>query len=143
MTITETLYDRLNRVVAWNDRHGVPEAIRMLKIIEEAGEAAQAYLGYTGSNPRKGVTNGADEVRKELADTAITALVAIATLGGDPMSEVYERLGVVLDRIGEAQCVCGDVIERDHNGQWRHPVKNSYYCHKAFSGDKATPAVLT
>ncbi|WP_236049550.1 MazG-like family protein [Paractinoplanes ovalisporus] len=57
---------------------------RILKVTEEAGEAAQAWIGLLGQNPRKGVTHTREEVAAELADVAFTALVAIASLDVSP-----------------------------------------------------------
>lgn len=56
---------------------------RILKVTEEAGEAAGAWIGVLGQNPRKGVTDDRADVVDELADVAITALVAIESLGFD------------------------------------------------------------
>lgn len=53
------------------------DAMRVLKLVEEAGEAAAAYIGMVGQNPRKGVTHTLDDLLRELADVAITALCAI------------------------------------------------------------------
>lgn len=50
---------------------------RISKVSEELGEAVQAFIGFTGQNPRKGVTNGLDPVLDELADTALTAIFAM------------------------------------------------------------------
>ncbi|WP_246614434.1 MazG-like family protein [Paractinoplanes bogorensis] len=57
---------------------------RILKVSEEAGEAAQAWIGCLGQNPRKGVTHTREQVAAELADVAFTALVAIASLDLSP-----------------------------------------------------------
>ncbi len=57
---------------------------RILKVTEEAGEAAEAWIGLLGQNPRKGVTHTREDVAAELADVAFTALVAIASLDLDP-----------------------------------------------------------
>lgn len=51
--------------------------MRVLKLVEEAGEAAAAYIGMVGQNPRKGVTHSLDDLLGELADVALTALCAI------------------------------------------------------------------
>lgn len=42
-----------------NRRHGGETGLvlRMLKLTEEVGEVAQAVIGATGQNPRKGVTH--------------------------------------------------------------------------------------
>ncbi|MFF5085487.1 MazG nucleotide pyrophosphohydrolase domain-containing protein [Actinoplanes sp. NPDC000266] len=73
---------------AWLDEHNgtaVPElSLRILKIVEEAGEAAAAWIGTLGQNPRKGVTHSRQDVADELGDVAFTALVAAASLGHDP-----------------------------------------------------------
>ena len=55
----------------------------MLKVTEEAGEVARAWIGTRGQNPRKGVTHTRDDVAAELADVVVTALVAIESLGID------------------------------------------------------------
>lgn len=86
-------------LAAWNDQRHVDQHIRMLKISEEYGEATEAYLGYLGANPRKGVTNGIEQVWLELADTALAALVAIESLGGDPESELLQRIAFVRARL--------------------------------------------
>jgi NTP pyrophosphatase (non-canonical NTP hydrolase) len=73
--------------VAWlDDANGRDQAaltFRILKVVEEAGEAAAAWIGAAGNNPRKGVTHTRGDVAAELADVAITALVAIESLGLD------------------------------------------------------------
>jgi NTP pyrophosphatase (non-canonical NTP hydrolase) len=57
--------------------------LRILKVGEEFGEVARARIGGTGQNPRKGVTHGAADLRDELFDVALTALVAAATVDPD------------------------------------------------------------
>ncbi|MCZ9339643.1 MazG-like family protein, partial [Streptomyces sp. TRM76130] len=54
--------------------------LRMLKLSEEVGEVAEAVIGATGQNPRKGTTHTWQDVEAELCDVAITALVALRTL---------------------------------------------------------------
>ncbi|MEV7141129.1 MazG-like family protein [Streptomyces tauricus] len=54
--------------------------LRMLKLSEEVGEVAEAVIGATGQNPRKGVSHTWDDVRSELCDVIITAAVALRTL---------------------------------------------------------------
>lgn len=80
---------------AWlDDRNGdaVGElGLRILKIVEEAGEAAAAWIGTLGQNPRKGITHTRQDVADELGDVAFTALVAAASLGHDPR-EVLARV---------------------------------------------------
>ncbi|NEY35748.1 hypothetical protein GTU99_26905 [Streptomyces sp. PRKS01-65] len=71
--------------------------LRVLKLSEEVGEVAQAVIGATGQNPRKGVTHTWDDVRSELCDVVITALVALRTLTPEAR-EVFTRH---LDRVRE------------------------------------------
>jgi NTP pyrophosphatase (non-canonical NTP hydrolase) len=52
--------------------------------VEEAGEAAAAWIGAIGRNPRKGTTHSRRDVAEELGDVAFTALVAAASLRHDP-----------------------------------------------------------
>ncbi|MCD9874353.1 MazG-like family protein [Streptomyces guryensis] len=75
-----------------NRAHGGQEGLllRMLKLSEEVGEVAQAVIGATGQNPRKGVTHTWEEVQGELCDVVITALVALRTLTPDTR-EVFTR----------------------------------------------------
>lgn len=57
---------------------------RVMKLVEEVGEVADAWIGMVGQNPRKGVYATVDTVVDELADVVATALLAIASLGRDP-----------------------------------------------------------
>ena len=66
---------------AWLDKANGSDngalTFRILKVTEEAGEAAAARIGAVGNNPRKGVTHTTEHVAAELADVAMAALVAI------------------------------------------------------------------
>jgi NTP pyrophosphatase (non-canonical NTP hydrolase) len=78
---------------------GEPElTCRVLKVTEEAGEAAGAWIGVLGQNPRKGVTHSREDVAAELADVAITALVAIESLGFDARQVLATCAGKVTER---------------------------------------------
>lgn len=72
--------------------------MRVLKVSEEAGEAAGAWIGFTGQNPRKGITHSRGDVVGELADTAMASLVAIASLGADPGAELLTKASAVVAR---------------------------------------------
>lgn len=61
----------------------VPQVLLVMKIGEEFGEAAEAWIGVYGANPRKGEYGDIGEVRHELLDVAITALVAWCNCGGE------------------------------------------------------------
>jgi len=68
-------------ITAWLDNSNPTgpheDAMRVLKLLEEAGEAAAALIGVQGQNPRKGKTHTQDDLLNELADVAITALCAM------------------------------------------------------------------
>lgn len=82
-------------VAALKDIYGggpYQEALRILKVSEEAGEAAQAYFGLTGQNPRKGVTHTREDVAKELCDVIITAAVALYSFTESPKELLAGRI---------------------------------------------------
>jgi NTP pyrophosphatase (non-canonical NTP hydrolase) len=89
--------------VAWldaaNGREQADLTFRILKVTEEAGEAASAWIGVTGANPRKGVTHTVDDVVAELADVALTALIAIESLGVDHGAALSARARVLTQRL--------------------------------------------
>nr|WP_240449516.1 MazG-like family protein [Streptomyces harenosi] len=96
------LWDTVDELWRWleaNRRADGDEEVllRVLKLSEEVGEVAQAVIGATGQNPRKGVTHTWDDVRSELCDVVITALVALRTLTPEAR-EVFTRH---LDRVRE------------------------------------------
>ncbi|MFI9173147.1 MazG-like family protein [Streptomyces lincolnensis] len=72
--------------------------VRMLKLSEEVGEVAQAVIGATGRNPRKGVTHTWEDVESELCDVVITALVALRTLTPDTREVFTRHLARVTER---------------------------------------------
>ncbi|MEV5153966.1 MazG-like family protein [Streptomyces werraensis] len=79
------LWGSVETLYGWLDANRVGDGpdevlLRILKLSEEVGEVAQAVVGATGRNPRKGVTHTWDDVSAELCDVAVTALVALRTL---------------------------------------------------------------
>lgn len=78
---TWDLFADVADITAWLDRSNPAspheDSMRVLKLVEEAGEAAAAYIGMVGQNPRKGVTHSMDDLLSELADVALTALCAM------------------------------------------------------------------
>jgi len=72
--------------------------LRLLKLSEEVGEAAQAVIGATGQNPRKGTTHTWQDVEAELCDVVITALVALRTLTPEARTVFAHHLARVRDR---------------------------------------------
>jgi NTP pyrophosphatase (non-canonical NTP hydrolase) len=75
------LFADVGAITAWLDTSNPAspheDSMRVLKLVEEAGEAAAAYIGMVGQNPRKGVTHTMDDLLNELADVALTALCAM------------------------------------------------------------------
>ncbi|MFF4823367.1 MazG-like family protein [Streptomyces sp. NPDC001312] len=93
----EDIWSTVDDLWVWLDAHrpldeGREAAVlpRVLKLSEEVGEVAQAVIGATGRNPRKGTTHTWDDVEAELCDVVITALVALRTLTPQTR-EVFSR----------------------------------------------------
>lgn len=74
---------------------------RVLKLQEESGEVAQAVIGFTGTNARKGITHDEEAVAKELADVVVTAMVAMHDWVPSPELFMKEHLQGLLKRIKE------------------------------------------
>jgi Helix-turn-helix domain len=98
--LTRAMWDQIRDLhVRYGD---VPVEIRLLKVTEEAGEAAEAFIGMHGLNLRKGVCRSRDDLLAELADVIITAAVAMTGVTeGDideARSHLEQRLAVVTER---------------------------------------------
>jgi predicted house-cleaning noncanonical NTP pyrophosphatase (MazG superfamily) len=65
------MWDEAGRLTQWLGE--VPVEAQLLKMAEEVGEAAEAYLGMTGLNPRKGVSHTREDLVGEVGDVIITA----------------------------------------------------------------------
>lgn len=76
--------------------------IQLLKLTEETGEAAEAFIGMHGLNSRKGVCRSRDDLLAELADVIITAAVTMTSVTGGDVEEARshfeQRLTVVTER---------------------------------------------
>ncbi|MEU6986295.1 MazG-like family protein [Streptomyces sp. NPDC046324] len=86
-------WNTVDRLASWISAHHAlpPEQdvlLRVLKLSEEVGEVAQAVIGATGQNPRKGTSHTWQDVESELCDVIITAMVALRTLTPDA-AEVF------------------------------------------------------
>lgn len=77
-------------------------SMRLLKVTEEAGEAAAAYIGATGQNPRKGTTHTREDVAGELCDVIIAAAVALHAFTTAPPALLDTKLHATLRRLNEA-----------------------------------------
>lgn len=97
----------IHALVDWIDRangrtpHEI--AMRILKVTEEAGEAASAYIGMTGQNPRKGVTHTREDVADELCDVMLAAAVALASVVDDAEGVLAGKLAKVAARAAVAE----------------------------------------
>jgi NTP pyrophosphatase (non-canonical NTP hydrolase) len=74
-------------------------AIRLIKLQEEAGEVAEAFIGSTGANLRKGVNHGRNDVAKELCDVVITAMVALHDWTDNPEQFLKDQLQQLTVRV--------------------------------------------
>lgn len=106
LPVNELVRSAVARSQLWlNENQGTDDlalTIRILKLTEEAGEAAEAWIGTLAANPRKGQTHTRDQVAAELADVAITALVAIRSLGMDPDEVMAACATKVLERLPDS-----------------------------------------
>ncbi|MFI1967835.1 MazG-like family protein [Streptomyces cinnamoneus] len=102
-------------LVMWLDSHNGtgPEeiALRLLKLTEEAGEAAQAYIGLRGQNPRKGITHTREDVATELCDVTLTALVALCAFTEDPAAFFDTAIRTRRERVSPSTL-------GNHSGGW-------------------------
>jgi len=100
MTLDPEYLKLIGRLRAHCEEYGVTVATQLLKVQEETGEVAQAYMGWLGLNPRKGVTHTSFDVAMELADVVITAILAIDMLGHDPERIMTTQMVKTEDRLG-------------------------------------------
>jgi NTP pyrophosphatase (non-canonical NTP hydrolase) len=102
--VNDTISSAVANAVRWLDDHQgtgpLQNTIRILKVTEEAGEVAQAWIGQAGLNPRKGTTHTPRDVVDELADVVLTAMVAMASLGFDPEEAVTRCAAKINGRLG-------------------------------------------
>jgi predicted house-cleaning noncanonical NTP pyrophosphatase (MazG superfamily)/NTP pyrophosphatase (non-canonical NTP hydrolase) len=76
------MWDEAGRLTDWLG--DIPVEAQLLKLSEEVGEVAEAYLGLHGFNRRKGADRTQEDLVGELADVIITASVAMVRLAGGP-----------------------------------------------------------
>ena len=92
----------IRELTAWldasNGRDDTEIALRLLKLTEEVGEVAQAWIGMQGQNPRKGVTHTREDVADELCDVIVTALVALSSVVDDPAGHWNAKLATIAAR---------------------------------------------
>jgi NTP pyrophosphatase (non-canonical NTP hydrolase) len=102
--ITPDQWSTIRSLVAWldecNGRSDAEVSLRILKLTEEAGEVAQAWIGVQGQNPRKGVTHEREDVVAELCDVMVTAAVALASVAISPQDVFDAKLAKIAARSG-------------------------------------------
>jgi hypothetical protein len=100
----DATWETIGRLVEWLDRGSALPAetktiLQILKITEEAGEVAEALIGVTGQNPRKGYSHTWRDVESELCDVVITAMVALTRVNPAARSVFLEHLAGVAARV--------------------------------------------
>ncbi|MBB5934378.1 MazG-like family protein [Streptomyces zagrosensis] len=93
----------MRKLRGWLDEEGQAAAgdvrlLRVLKIGEEFGEAAEAITGVLGANPRKGNSHTWEDVDKELCDVIVTAQVALLTINQEAEKVLDARVQKLLER---------------------------------------------
>jgi len=100
--ITPDQWSTIRSLVTWldgiNGRDQEEITLRILKLTEEAGEVAQAWIGVTGQNPRKGVTHTRADVAGELVDVIVTAAVALTSIVDQPGAVLDAKLAAIAAR---------------------------------------------
>jgi hypothetical protein len=85
-----------------NQRNGNGEhelAMRLLKVREEAREAAATYIGATGQNLRKVTAHTHTDVANELCDVIIAAAVALHSFTPHPAAALEVKLHAAARRL--------------------------------------------
>jgi NTP pyrophosphatase (non-canonical NTP hydrolase) len=118
MDLNRNIHDMkyfINRVDIWLDENVSQEykdqplaqdLARVAKVGEEAGEAIEAFLGYTGQNPRKGRNKELGDVLDELSDVVITGLLGIQHFTKNTeytMDIIFRRMEYRISSIPEEQ----------------------------------------
>ena len=108
--MSAVLWPTTSRIVAaLNIANGTGEhetAMRLIKVVEEAGEASAAYIGMTGQNPRKGTTHTRTDVADELCDVIIAAAVALHSFTTHPPAVLNAKLHAAARRLNAPTPEC-------------------------------------
>lgn len=96
-------WERASQLAKWLDEASerpreVKLLLQVLKITEEAGEAAEALQGVLGANPCKGHSHTEEDLASELSDVILTAMVALSTLTPDAQAVFQRHLARVAGR---------------------------------------------
>ncbi|GHH30054.1 MazG-like family protein [Streptomyces rubradiris] len=100
--LTPDQWTTIHNLTTWldqqNGRSQQEITLRILKLTEEAGEVAQAWIGTVGQNPRKGTTHTTADVADELVDVIVTATVALTSITDQPETVLAHKLKAIADR---------------------------------------------
>ncbi|HEX4790232.1 MAG TPA: MazG-like family protein [Actinospica sp.] len=99
----QSAWKAVEQLVDWLDQGSELPAetktiMQILKITEEAGEVAEALIGVTGQNPRKGFSHSWQDVENELCDVIVTAMVALRRVNPAAPTLFTEHLAAVVSR---------------------------------------------
>lgn len=103
MYVIMTHIDELARFYQGDKANSLALAMQIIKLQEEIGEVAEAYIGFGQYNPRKTGYVDIEKVQAELVDVITTALVALCTTDPARSAEwtedyVSHRIGYVIRR---------------------------------------------
>lgn len=91
---------------------------RIAKVSEELGEAVNAFILYTGQNPRKQRSDSIHDTLNELADVAITALLAIQHFTKDES----QTGALLLDKV---RATYVRMVDAKRAVRWHNPHPNT------------------
>lgn len=99
----DSVWDTIASLTDRLDQHSTHQGdmrrvLQVLKISEEAGEAAEAVIGAMGQNPRKGFSHTWDDVQAEVCDVITTAMVALQRLTPNARQVFAEHLIRIANR---------------------------------------------
>ncbi|MFC6081332.1 MazG-like family protein [Sphaerisporangium aureirubrum] len=101
--MTLDIWQPIEDLVTWLDTHTTQPAdvellLRLMKVVGEAGEVADAIDGVYGHNPRKGITHTWEDVDSELCDVILTAMAALRSRTPDAAQTFKNHLSRVTAR---------------------------------------------
>ncbi|GHG87667.1 hypothetical protein GCM10018780_05390 [Streptomyces lanatus] len=107
MPVTDTslpdVWQTIDRLAArFEDHSTLPREqrilLQLLKIQEEAGEVAEAVIGATGQNPRKGYSHTWEDVESEICDVIVTGMVALRRMNPEAPDVFARHMSRIADQ---------------------------------------------
>jgi len=101
--VNESTWETVEQLKQWLDEKDgltadMAPLMRLLKLQEELGEAAQATMGALGANPRKGKSHTWEDAEAEVCDVILSGMVLLATLTPNAEKRFDERLSIIAER---------------------------------------------